>query len=75
MSKINFPSKFFKSITILFVELDELDQVLPAKLSNNNGTTIPVSKTIDAINSVVIHMNIIFSCFDRLIDGHPVYKV
>ena len=60
----------------MFVELADLDQVvLPAKLLNNNDTTISVSKTIDAINSAVIHMNLIFLCFDRLIDGHSVYKV
>ena len=57
------------------MELAELDQVLPAKLLSNKDTSIPASKTIDAINSAVIHMNLIFSCFDRLIDGHPVYKV
>ena len=68
--------KVFKSLTILFVELGDIDQILPTKLLNNNDTpSIPVSKTIDAVNIAVSYMNYIFSCFDRLIDGHRVYKV
>jgi len=56
------------------VELADVDQVVsPAKLMS--GDEIPVWKAIDAVNNAVSYMNLIFSYFDGLLDGHSVYKV
>ena len=50
-----------------------MDQVVsPAKLMSKE---IPVWKAIDAVNNAVSYMNLIFSYFDGLLDGHSVYKV
>jgi len=55
------------------VELADVDQVVsPAKLMRKE---IPVWKAIDAVNNAVSYMNLIFSYFDGLLDGHSVYKV